>query len=488
MGVSGVSIDGDVNGSVLINGSGNHVTYHVIHTADLSQHIDQALSVFVSSNASQQAEREAVLEAVKQMCGLSLPRMLNREPSDRRNPKDVEECLRNSDIYIWFAGPPLGDARETEYQKACEIGFRNRFIFCSPQVQVVLSAAFAEPEENFISYSDVAVLPELITHRLLKFILDQARANNNHYQLSRADLSLLLGLAEAIQLDGRWLSDLRKWFEGWKPYDVQPKTVLERKTTWVRKDEEIETVLVPAGDFWMGSTDLDKEAWDGEKPYHQVYLDEFLISKYPVTVAQFARFVEADGHITYAEKQKSFYTWRTPRGKDSSTTGKENHPVVNVSWNDAVAYCVWLSKATGKRYTLPREAQWEKAARGTEGRIYPWGNQVPDKTRCNIDHWFDGTTPVGYFGRAGESPYGCADMIGNVWEWCADWWQEDYYRHAPRRNPQGPDTGTTHTRRGGSWDVSRWLARCSYRLGNDPVYYSYNIGFRPVLSLADSGS
>lgn len=165
-------------------------------------------------------------------------------------------------------------------------------------------------------------------------------------------------------------------------------------------------IEVPAGPFTMGSDTGEGD----ETPAHEVDLPAFEIDKFEVTNADFAQFVEATGYQTDAEKEGRSKNWR------NAAKGKDNHPVVYVSWNDAVAYCEWL----GKR--LPTEAEWEKAARGTDKRMYPWGNEwAPAKANVK-ETGLRGTAVVGSFG-AGASPYGVEDMAGNVWEWTADWYQ-----------------------------------------------------------------
>jgi formylglycine-generating enzyme required for sulfatase activity len=245
---------------------------------------------------------------------------------------------------------------------------------------------------------------------------------------------------------------------------------------------EPEMVEVPEGEFWMGSGDEDKNTRDAEKPRHKVWLDAYQIGRYPVTAAQFSEFVEKSRCRTTAEERGGNHTWRTPRGKGSDLSGRDDHPVTCVSWEDAQVYCRWLSEATGRRYALPSEAQWEKAARGTDGQIYAWGDTVSTKENrlCNAGRWYGGTTPVGQFSPAGDSPYGCADMCGNVWEWCADWYSEVYYRDSPARNPAGPADGEMRVLRGGSWNSLRWYARCADRLRYVPDFFSDVVGFRLV--------
>jgi iron(II)-dependent oxidoreductase len=165
-------------------------------------------------------------------------------------------------------------------------------------------------------------------------------------------------------------------------------------------------IEIPAGPFTMGSDTGEAD----EAPAHEVDLPAFEIDQFEVTNADFAQFVEATGYQTDAEKEGRSKNWR------DDAEGKDNHPVVRVSWNDAVAYCEWL----GKR--LPTEAEWEKAARGTDGRMYPWGDEW-DPSKANVkETGLRGTAAVGSFGT-GTSPYGVEDMAGNVWEWTADWYE-----------------------------------------------------------------
>lgn len=194
---------------------------------------------------------------------------------------------------------------------------------------------------------------------------------------------------------------------------------------------------VPAGEFLMGSDPkVNKVVLDREQPQCKVHLDGYWMGRTPVTVAQFRQFIAATAYKTQTERQGYGWrwsgsewqqvagaNWAHPKGPQSQA--EATHPVVQVSWEDAVAFCVWASKVTGREVRLPTEAEWEKAARGTDGRIYPWGNEPPDATRCNFNMQVQDTTPVGKYSPRGDSPYGCVDMAGNVWEWCADWY--DHY-------------------------------------------------------------
>jgi len=235
---------------------------------------------------------------------------------------------------------------------------------------------------------------------------------------------------------------------------------------------DMEFVRVPAGEFLMGSTDDDKDAEVVEKPQHKVYLDEYWIGKYPVTNRQYQVYIKAT-------------TARPPTGWDGSRppVGKEHHPVAYVSWEDARDFCEWLSEKGGARVRLPSEAEWEKAARGTRGRIYPWGDQKPDDKRCNFTGNIGNTTPVGKYSPAGDSAYGCADMAGNVWEWMADWYEGNFYRESPRSNPGGPESGVYKVLRGGSWNNNVGNFRSADRNRDNPTNSNYNDGFRCACSL-----
>ncbi len=233
-------------------------------------------------------------------------------------------------------------------------------------------------------------------------------------------------------------------------------------------------VWVPAGEFLMGNTDNEGES--NERPQHRVYLDGYWIYKYEVTVAQYRAFCAATGWAL--PPFPSGHSWKGKAGW--ADPALQNHPIVNVTWHDATAYAAWAGAQ------LPTEAQWEKAARGTEGRIYPWGNAW-DLAKCandaNSDSKGISTWPVGSF-PAGVSWCGAHDMAGNVWEWCADWYDAGYYKTAPTRNPTGPATGTYRVLRGGSWDDGiEYGCRGACRSYNDPGYWGYGFGFR-CLSLS----
>jgi len=220
--------------------------------------------------------------------------------------------------------------------------------------------------------------------------------------------------------------------------------------------------LVPAGEFTMGS-----EAYDDEKPIHQVYLNAFYTDIYEVTNAAYKACVMT-GVCDPPQNTKS-YTHPSYYGNSQY----DDYPVIYVEWHQAQTYCEWRGGS------LPTEAQWEKAARGTDGRTYPWGNGTPDKNMLNYNGNFGDTSKVGSY-ESGKSPYGMYDMAGNVWEWVADWYDGSYYKSSPSSNPLGPNFGQYRLLRGGSWSVSDNYVRSADRYNGTPVYYL--IGFRCVRS------
>ena len=237
-----------------------------------------------------------------------------------------------------------------------------------------------------------------------------------------------------------------------------------------RNSEQTETdtlsqmALVPAGYFTMGS----REGGWAERPQHRVWLDEFCIDKYEVTNRQYDEFVRTTGHIR-------------PKFREDGRYNSPDQPVVGVSWDDADAYCKWA----GKR--LPTEAEWEKAARGgAEGRRFPWGDEgATGKAVFGQDMNTGSPSAVGKYPPNG---YGLYDMAGNVWEWCADWYDMEYYRVSPERNPQGPASGKDRVARGGSWigsgiaELYDDVLRCAFRRRHPPADKSDDFGFRCAMS------
>lgn len=253
----------------------------------------------------------------------------------------------------------------------------------------------------------------------------------------------------------------------------------------LKKDHEPEMIYIPAGTFWMGSGDAIFSAYDDEKPRHKVFLDDYWIGRYPVTVNEYSVFLHATCPHHAKGNWDNAFSWHMLSRKGGYPEGKNTHPMTEVSWEDAMAYCRWLSRTTGRHFCLPTEAQWEKAASGRiksadNESLYPWSNKPPDRCLCNIENWFRGTTPVGMFSPQGDSAYGCADMAGNILEWCWDRYCEGYYRYAPFCNPLGPNRGIDRVLRGGSWCYPKEFARSAARLWLHPGCRYDLVGFRLV--------
>jgi formylglycine-generating enzyme required for sulfatase activity len=225
------------------------------------------------------------------------------------------------------------------------------------------------------------------------------------------------------------------------------------------QDQNWSMSLVPAGEFTMGSTTGDAD----EQPVHKIYVDAFFMDKHQLSVAQYARFLEATHHDA------------PPEWSLMNRPQNQSRPVANVDWVDAAVYCKWA----GKR--MPTEAEWEKAARGTDSRTYPWGNQPPTGLHANSgkEVWSSHAvlTPVGML-EEGKSPYGIYDMAGNVWEWVSDWYDQDYYKTSPSQNPAGPSIGTHKVVRGGSWGSNANGLRSSERETHLTSFRGLGTGFR----------
>ena len=226
----------------------------------------------------------------------------------------------------------------------------------------------------------------------------------------------------------------------------------------VSNESTLDWVLVPAGEFEMGAE--GEPATPDEGPKHRVSLNAFYIAKYEVSNLQYHAFVEATDHRLPENCCDSKYNiWRG----NTMLDGVGELPMINVSWDDAVAFCQW----SGGR--LPTEAEWEKAARGTDGRTYPWGNEPVTRDRANYTplsaKFWEGPSSLDKVsqGEFGRSPYGAYHMAGNVWEWVQDRYDESYYKKSPPQNPPGPSEGTDRVIRGGSWRNTPDVLRASNR-------------------------
>ena len=254
---------------------------------------------------------------------------------------------------------------------------------------------------------------------------------------------------------------------------------------------ELEMVFVPAASFLMGTLQEELEAlfiltrqekadFEYEKllceiPQHKVYLRDYEIARYPITNAEYAGFVTRTGRDPLRH-------WGDLEPPDEIA----NHPVVNITWLDAVAYCEWLSEETGRLYRLPTEAEWEKAARGVDGLCYPWGNEWKSDACNNISLGHRTTTAVGIFSPLGDSPWGCADMIGNVWEWCSSRYGgtdivcQFRYPYSVEDWREDMQVDDSRILRGGSFHNGPGRARCAYRGRGAMSHRNDHTGFRCV--------
>jgi formylglycine-generating enzyme required for sulfatase activity len=255
-------------------------------------------------------------------------------------------------------------------------------------------------------------------------------------------------------------------------------------------------VYVPAGPFKMGDNFGDGEP--RERPVHTVYVDAFYIGKYEVTNGDWKKFLNDPGYEDkkfwpngyVVPKDQSPY-WTQAQNHGGGTPNSDDYPVLGVNWDAATAYCNWLSAKTGKTYRLPTEAEWEKAARGTGQRRFPWGNTI-DPSYANFvgTQKFDTSQLVGYYDgskrgdlqtKSNASPYGAMDMAGNVMEWCQDWYSRGYYSVSAKRNPKGPERGAYRVLRGGSFFVESPDLRTYARSAGWPSLLAWRmVGFRPA--------
>ncbi len=264
--------------------------------------------------------------------------------------------------------------------------------------------------------------------------------------------------------------------EGWEvvpksPHKIKPPSLIE----------------IPAGEFLMGTSDndikllqikesdwayewSDNDLFTAEQPQHVVSLPAFEVAQFPVTNAEYYTFIWDNGH-------------RIPRNWPGYTflEGTDDHPVVGVSKTDVETYIQWINEKTGMTYRLPTEAEWEYSARGGDGRIFPWGNTF-DPWRCNtVESLKKGTTPVGFYSPSGDSVFGVADMVGNIWEWTQSLFMPYPYR--PNTNREEAKPNGRYVVRGGAWYYSRKLARCAVREGVLQDHLSPSIGFRLARSI-----
>ncbi len=267
-------------------------------------------------------------------------------------------------------------------------------------------------------------------------------------------------------------------------------------TPKVVNDGHGDFLYVPAGAFKMG--DNFGDGMPRERPVHTVDVDAFYIGKYEITNAEWKAFRDDPAYDDVSlwpgrrvMPKNQIQYWNQANNHGGGTPNSDNYPVLGVNWDGAVAYCNWISRTTGKKYRLPTEAEWEKAARGTDQRRYPWGNNI-DHSYANYvgEQTFDTGMVVGTFDgqkhgdlqtHNGASPYGAMDMAGNVMEWCSDWYSSNYYASSPVKNPKGPASGSYKALKGGTFYTEPFDLRTYGRSAAWPSLQSHRmIGFRPV--------
>jgi formylglycine-generating enzyme required for sulfatase activity len=227
---------------------------------------------------------------------------------------------------------------------------------------------------------------------------------------------------------------------------------------------ETELVPIPEGWFWMGSD----SGQDNERPVHRVWVDGFLLGACQIKNSDYA-------HFLCATEGTPPPFWQNP---DLNRSGQ---PVVGVSWHEAASYCAWLSRGSARRFRLPTEAEWERAARGgVENKLYPWGDAPPQSLPDYEKRWKTGPEPVAQFA---PSQFGLYDMCENVHEWCGDWYEAGYYAASAERNPPGPEHGNRRTSRGGSWRHHIKVSRCAARSSIPPEFHYADYGFRVACTL-----
>ena len=341
--------------------------------------------------------------------------------------------------------------------------------------------------------------------------LDAAARERVEEQLRDFDRSLYLGSGE---VEGAWLVALQELFRTAPPGPLREAAIrgalgreaigeAPRGLTWIVPEAQVgepatpaprpawepPMVAVPAGPFLMGSSAADPMAKDNERPQHSLTLPDYWIGQTEVTNAQFRPFVEGDGYRNRDYWTADGWAWKEELGRtqpdywnDAEWNG-DQQPVVGVSWYEAVAYVRWLSAQTGHPFRLPSEAEWEKAARGSDGRIWPWGNSWAEGLANTSEAGVGGSMPVGSY-PAGASPYGALDMAGNVWEWCATAWGKGYpYVVEDEWAASYLEQDERRVIRGGSWFLGQRFARGAYRSYHDARDNDhYSVGMRVASS------
>ena len=341
------------------------------------------------------------------------------------------------------------------------------------QLQAVQAKQAADRAQRDVAARQAALLQQAQREKISRLAQQAAAAaDQRQWDALRGLACALLAEDESHPQARRWLAEVEKQIAPRQPAPSPPEKIKLPRIIKGKPPLDFDWCLVPAGAFTMG---------EGSKK-HTVTLPDYYLARFPTTNAQYRLFIEAGGY-----NQKEWWTsygwaWREkkkitrPAHWNDKKWNAPNLPVVGVSWYEAAAFCAWAASASGEAIRLPTEAEWEKGARGTDQRPYPWGSQQPDNTRCNSNKNVGQTTPLGRNSPQGDSPYGCADMSGNVWEWC-----RSEYRAYPYRADDGRESlpGTANRAlRGGSWGSIDDCVRAASRLSYLPAFRSFNIGFR----------
>lgn len=465
--------------------------------------IEPPLLVFVSSVMNPQCEdlkpeRAAAKKAIEAFPPLTRAWRFEDSPASSESAGRVYlDKVKACDIFVLVVGKDITRPVLKEYATARRKG-KPCLMFLKRETRAPETETFIKKIRPVLKYAEFEAAAELdhqVWRALATFLIQQAR----NYKLNANDVAVLTLFLE--QLPKLELSEPK--IQVSEQATPQAEQSLELLPVKEGRDGK-RMILSPAGWFLMGTSEADilemslkfgwkLEQFEDERPQRKIYLDAYYMDETPVTNAEYKKFVDATGHgVPYGWDKN----WRTfPHTKD-------NHPVVDVTWDDANAYARWA----GKR--LPTEAEWEKAARGgiyldgdqfrqyrnpNPERFYPWGNEQPDASRCNFNFDEKDTTQVGNYSPRGDSPYGVIDMAGNVWEYCMDWYGADYYANSPSHNPTGPLSGTRRDLQGG-WEPgprrvvrggSKYSSAFRVRIADrgydfNPAGWSDPVGFRCV--------
>ena len=408
----------------------------------------------------------------------------------------LEASLAHSDYLLLVQGLRWMPVREKEFQVATTYIKQLRTFYFQRQDKALSSESkgFFEKvggETEWIYYGGAVSLTGIVTKILFDAIIQEARAGRKSIPLLN-----LGGLFLFVQSTEHHIFDLPALLQ---KLHSDEKTPTDENTPNLRRQAKFEPELikVPAGYFWMGSdrrmlrrAGIEWKSWmEDETPLDKLWLPTYYIGRYPVTNTEFGEFIAAKGYSTAKFWTKAGWEWRSgmerqqPEYWTDETLNSPDLPAVGITWYEAVAYCRWLSYKTGRTYRLPTEAEWEKAARGSDGRIWPWGNTWRPNYTNSAEKGPGTPTPVGTYSPYGDSPYGAADMSGNVWEWVSTKDGEEYpFKVKDEWDAAYLEGDRPRVLRGGSFYGNENGARCAFRLRNHPVNWFRRCGFRVMLS------